>query len=375
MLVSQVGYVVVTNVASDNVVGGITFYAFASMLFQLPYGIIGVSILTAIMPRMSRHAAAGQLADVKDDASLASRLSIVALTPVAAGIIALAGALAVITSNYGNVSLDDTVVLGATLAALAFGLVPFAVTLVQMRVFYAMKDARTPTIINAIMVAVRVPLLVLCASLDDSLVIPGMAVATSISYLAGAIAGEIWLRARYGPMGTKRTLVTLVKMTVAGAAGAGAALLVSDRLLRLDVDGLGDAIIEVLVGGTVGLLVIALLAVLFKVDELVPVRNRIVAMVSSTAGRFFRRGAPNPGASPDVQHTGRGTLDGEQTVVLNRSSAQPEPREQVSRPVPNDSGGPAVRGRAGDADLDRTVDLDSPANSDATGSTDRTARC
>ncbi|MET0863319.1 MAG: lipid II flippase MurJ, partial [Nakamurella sp.] len=372
VVVSQIGYVVVTNVASGNVVGGITFYAFASMLFQLPYGIIGVSILTAIMPRMSRHAAAGQLAEVKDDASLASRLSIVALTPVAAGIIALAGALAVITANYGNVSLDDTVVLGGTLAALAFGLVPFAVTLVQMRVFYAMKDARTPTIINAIMVAVRVPLLLLCASLDDALVIPGMAVATSISYLAGAIAGEVWLRARYGPMGTKRTLVTLVKMTVAGAAGAGAALLVSDRLLRLDVDGLGDAIIEVLVGGTVGLLVIAALAVLFKVDELVPVRRRIFGMVTSVTRRFFRRGAPNPGASPDVKHTGRGTLDGDQTVVIgaaeldseqtvafdaatvvtsvSQSSQQPNSREQVSRPVPNDSGGPAVRGLAGTAD-------------------------
>ncbi|MEP6560076.1 MAG: murein biosynthesis integral membrane protein MurJ [Nakamurella sp.] len=399
VLVSQVGYVVITNVASDNVVGGITFYAFASMLFQLPYGIIGVSILTAIMPRMSRHAAAGQLSDVKDDASLASRLSIVALTPVAAGIIALAGALAVITSNYGNVSLDDTVVLGATLAALAFGLVPFAVTLVQMRVFYAMKDARTPTIINAIMVAVRVPLLVLCASLDDSLVIPGMAVATSISYLAGAIAGEIWLRARYGPMGTRRTLVTLVKMTVAGAAGAGAALLVSHQLLGHDVDGLGDAIVEVLVGGIVGLAVIAVLAVLFKVDELVPVRNRVAALVSSVTRRIFRRGAPNPGASTDVQHTGRGTLDGEQTVVLSaaalqgssrqgdpldsrqsdrerrvafdaatvvsatHSKQQPNPREQVSRPVPNDSGGPSVRGLAGAAepDLDR-VDNGSTAN-------------
>ena len=40
-------------------------------------------------------------------------------------------------------------------------------TLVQMRVFYAMKDARTPTLINAIMVGVRIPLLILCASLDD----------------------------------------------------------------------------------------------------------------------------------------------------------------------------------------------------------------
>ena len=237
VLVSQVGYIVVTNVASDNVAGGITLYAFASLLFQLPYGIIGVSILTAIMPRMSRHAAAGQMDDVKDDASLANRLSIVALTPVAAGIIVLAGALAIVAALYGAVTLDDTIVLGATLAALALGLVPFAVTLVQMRVFYAMKDARTPTLINAIMVAVRIPLLIAVRDAGrPSLIIPGLAVATSISYLVGAIAGEIWLRARYGPMGTRRTLVTLVKMTVAGAAGAGAALLAGNRLLTFEVD-------------------------------------------------------------------------------------------------------------------------------------------
>src|SRR6476469_5758806 len=224
VLVSQVGYIVVTNVASQNVEGGISLWAFASMLFQLPYGIIGVSILTAIMPRMSRHAAAGKFQEMKDDASLANRLSIVALTPIAAGIIVLAGALSIVVALYGAVSLEDTVILGSTLAALALGLVPFAVTLVQMRVFYAMKDARTPTLINAIMVGVRIPLLILCAGLDESLIIPGLAIATSISYLVGAIAGEIWLRSRYGRMGTRRTLITLAKMTAAGALGAAGAL-------------------------------------------------------------------------------------------------------------------------------------------------------
>jgi putative peptidoglycan lipid II flippase len=54
-----------------------------------------------------------------------------------------------------------------------------------------MKDARTPTLINAIMVGVRIPLLILCAGLDPELIIPGLAAATSISYLVGAIAGEI----------------------------------------------------------------------------------------------------------------------------------------------------------------------------------------
>ncbi len=357
VLVSQAGYVVITNIASDNVAGGITLYAFASLLFQLPYGIIGVSILTAMMPRMSRHAAAGQYEEMKNDASLANRLSIVALTPVAAGIMVLAGALSIVVALYGRVTLEQTVVLGSTLAALALGLVPFAVTLVQMRVFYAMKDARTPTLINAIMVGVRIPLLILCASLDPSLIIPGLALATSISYLVGAIAGEIWLRARYGPMGTKRTLVTLAKMIVAGAAGAAAALLASTLLLTFEVDTLGKALVEILLSGSVGLLAIAIVAVLLKVEELVPLRNRIGTLLR----RIFRRGSAIPGASSgikntEVQDTERGTLVGDDvdsiaaaTVSMAAVGAMtnlPTSREQVAEPVPNDSGGPTVQGRA-----------------------------
>ena len=369
VLVSQAGYVVVTNVASANVAGGIGIYAFASMLFQLPYGIIGVSILTAIMPRMSRHAAAGQMTLVKEDAGLASRLSIVALTPIAAGMIVLATSLAVITSLYGAVRLDQTVILGTTLAATAFGLVPFAVTLVQMRVFYAMKDARTPTILNAIMVVVRVPLMIASASLDERLIIPGLAASMSLSYLAGAIAGEIWLRARYGAMGTRRTLVTLVKMTLAGAAGAGAALLVSGPLLGLQIDGPADAVLQIVVAGAVGLLVIAAVATLLKVEELVPVRNRVLAPVRSRSGRgngTAPHGGPGGGSPGGAGGTGaaiptagpeRDTLD-EQTVVMaspfrgaatgsaadaGTVSRQSSSREQVSNAVPNDSGGPAVR--------------------------------
>ena len=355
VLISQAGYIVVTKIASGNVEGGITTYAFASMLFQLPYGIIGVSILTAIMPRMSRHAAAGQYAEMKNDASLANRLSIVALTPLAAGIMVLASSLAIVVALYGAVSLDDTIVLGTTLAALALGLVPFAVTLVQMRVFYAMKDARTPALINGIMVLVRIPLLLICASLDPSLIIPGLAVATSISYLVGAIAGEIWLRVRYGPMGTRRTLVTLLKMTVAGAAGGGAALLAGHQLLTFEVDTLGEALLEILFSGTIGLLVIAAVATALRVDELVPLRNRVVGLTR----RIFRRSQPNASASPHVQDTGRGTLESAasrpdvagQPPAADRTAARPPAeadrtvtisREQVSRAVANDPEDPGA---------------------------------
>ena len=168
VVISQIGYVVTTRIASGTDEGFLGLYNYASMLFQLPYGILGVSLLTAIMPRMSRHAADGRMEKVKTDMGVANRLSAVTLLPVSAAMIALAVPLAVITARYGAVTADDTAILAHTLAAFAIGLLPLAVTLVQMRVFYAMKDARTPTLINLIMVVVRVPILLACTHLPDA---------------------------------------------------------------------------------------------------------------------------------------------------------------------------------------------------------------
>ena len=391
VLISQAGYIVITRVASANLQGGVSLYAFASLLFQLPYGIIGVSILTAIMPRMSRHAAAGQYEQMKDDASLGNRLSIVALVPVAAGMIVLAIPLAIVASLYGKVSLGDVAMLSATLTALALGLVPFAVTLMQMRVFYAMKDARTPALINLVMVAVRIPLLIACTTFAPSLVVPGMALGTTVSYLVGAIVGEIWLRRRYGAMGTRRTLITLAKMVLASAVGAVVAFGVGRLVVTGAVDTLGEALLQTLVGASVGLLVIAGLALALRVEELDPIRRRLLGRLPARwrpgppAARTQKSpGSVNPDAPWRVHDGGHGTL-----VESHRSSGDPSAdvtlptvpgpssisREQVSEPVSdNRSGGSAAQQTptADDPDATTEVHLDEvnrPADADDASST------
>lgn len=391
VLISQAGYIVVTRVASANVEGGISLYAFASLLFQLPYGIVGVSILTAIMPRMSRHAAAGQYEQMKDDASLGNRLSIVALVPVAAGMIVLAVPLAVVTSLYGNVSLDDVIVLSGTLSALALGLVPFAVTLMQMRVFYAMKDARTPALINLVMVAVRIPLLIACIQLPGPLIVPGMALGTTVSYLVGAIVGEIWLRHRYGPMGTRRTLVTLGKMVVASAAGALAAVGLGALIFDGAVDSFGEAMAQVLICAPVGLIVIAALALLMRVEELDPFRGRILVRLPGRLGR--RRSSPkssppkssdNPAPSTRVSDEAHGRLGGSNQSpdgpAEPPSSPSSSSREQVSEPVSDIRSGSQTAPIAGPAEVadpeattrTRTIEPPNDTPPDATDTTDST---
>ncbi len=84
VVVSQIGYAVITrlaNSAGEESGIGYAVYVNASLLFQTPYGIAGVALLTALLPRMSRAAAAGNNRGLVSDFSLGSRLTALALFP------------------------------------------------------------------------------------------------------------------------------------------------------------------------------------------------------------------------------------------------------------------------------------------------------
>ena len=77
VVVSQVGVFVITRVA-NNYQGGLTTFTNADLLFQVPYGILGVSLLTALMPRMVACRGAQRHADAwSPTSSLGARLSAV----------------------------------------------------------------------------------------------------------------------------------------------------------------------------------------------------------------------------------------------------------------------------------------------------------
>ena len=162
VLIGIPGYMVTTRVAAAADPGGVTVYANAWLLLQVPYGVLGVSLLTALMPRMSRAAADGRLRAVVDDLSLGSRLSAVFLVPLAVllTVFGLQVGIALFGLRSGN--LDGAARIGLAVACSAFGLLPYAITMLQLRVFYAMTDSRTPTFIQLFTVAVKIPLLLVC---------------------------------------------------------------------------------------------------------------------------------------------------------------------------------------------------------------------
>ncbi len=237
VLVGQVGLAVTNRVASAADEGAIAVYANAWLLLQVPYGVLGVSLLTVLMPRMSAAAAAGRVDRVVDDLALGTRLSVVALLPVAVGLTAFGPALGVALFSWGRSGVDAAAVLGETVAASAFGLLPLAVVMLQLRVFYALDDARTPTLVMLVMTAFRVPAVLLTPQvLPAERVVLGLAAANAAAFGVGAVVGGVWLRRRLGPLRTRSALGVGVRTGVSAAAAVAAAVAV-DGVVDGAVDG------------------------------------------------------------------------------------------------------------------------------------------
>ncbi|WP_230461864.1 murein biosynthesis integral membrane protein MurJ [Gordonia sp. 135] len=219
----QVGLIATYRIAASAEESGVSIYFTHWQLLQLPYGVLGVTILTAIMPRLSRNAAADDTKAVVDDLSLATRLTMVALVPVVAFMTFFGPAIAIAVFNFGRFDAADASQLGSVLAWGAFTLIPYSMTLVQLRVFYAREDAWTPTFIALGITVVKVTSSYMGPVLfdDPSNVVRWLALSNGLGYLVGAIVGHYLLRSRLrGARLTNVARTTLVTFAVSLSVSA-----------------------------------------------------------------------------------------------------------------------------------------------------------
>ncbi|QBJ97706.1 hypothetical protein ERC79_18490 [Rhodococcus sp. ABRD24] len=226
----------------------------------MPYGILGVSLLTVLMPRIAHAVAVGDRDALVADMNRAARYSMVALVPAAVAM-ALLGPMLTTVMFIGRVDVDAARLIGIALALSAFGLPPFALVMLQLRVFYAADDMRTPALINLAMVVTKISVVALSVvSLPGTAVVVALPVAGSLSYLVGAVSGHLILRRRYGLLGFHAVLDTFARALWASVS-AGVVCIVavglSHQLLDNPRAAAAVALAAVLVFGTPAFLVTA----------------------------------------------------------------------------------------------------------------------
>ncbi|MGD0064256.1 MAG: murein biosynthesis integral membrane protein MurJ, partial [Streptosporangiaceae bacterium] len=241
---------VVVNTASSGQ-NGYSAYATAWILFQLPYAIVGISVITALLPRMSEHASGRRYSLVRDDFSIGVRLASVIVVPAAIYLGLLGGPIAEFLIAHGSTTVPEARYIGETFGLFSLGLVPYMMTQLQLRVFYSFQDSRTAAMVGVLTMGVSIAAAYITLSVLPRLdVVAGLGVAYGIANLTGAIAGWGLLLRRVGSLDGWAIARSLTRMHVATVPGLVFALIVMWATGHvLHNPGVGYGAVVTIVGG------------------------------------------------------------------------------------------------------------------------------
>jgi putative peptidoglycan lipid II flippase len=250
---NQLVLLVVVNLASGAPKDrGYPSYTNAFLLWQLPHAVVAVSVITALLPAMSRAAHDGRLDVLRSQLDRGLRTTTALMVPAAVALVVLGVPLTATVFGHGRTTLDQARFMGELLAVFACGLVAFSAYQLQLRAFYALQDTRTPALVNLAVNAVTVVVDVgLYLSLPDRWRVLGLAAGQASSYLVGVVVCTTVLARRVPRDPRGHVLRTTARCTFA----AGLPALVAVAVVRLTGDALGTAttgtLVAVATGGTV----------------------------------------------------------------------------------------------------------------------------
>ncbi|GAA4971758.1 hypothetical protein GCM10023225_11850 [Kineococcus glutinatus] len=243
-------------------------YTNAYLLFMLPHSIVAVSLVTALFTRISGAAADGAVRAVRRDFSSGAR------TVAAAG--ALATTAFVVLGRPIGVTLfgEDGRWIGEVLVAMAVGLVPFGVTYLVQRVFYAYEDARTPFVVSVVVAAVTTAgNVAIWLLVEPRWQVVGIGVVMSTANVVGCALSLVLLRRRLraldgGGVDGHRLLRTGVRLAIISAVSGGLVWAAARALTALLGAGAAGSLAVTVAGGALLLVVFTALCRLMRVHEL-----------------------------------------------------------------------------------------------------------
>ena len=192
VVTNQIALLFVLVLAKSGTTGDVSAYLYAYAFFQVPHGLLAVSIMTTMMPELSRSAAQLDFSGLAYRFRTGLRYLLLLMVPASALFIVLSQPMLAVLVR-GGFRPHDAAITADTLQALSIGLVPFSVYLYTLRGFYALHDTRTPFFINAVENAVNIGL---ALALFPSLGVQGLALAWSGAYTVAAVIAVVALRRR-----------------------------------------------------------------------------------------------------------------------------------------------------------------------------------
>ncbi len=269
VIANQVAFFVVRALANGGNDGDVSAYENAYIFFQLPHGLLAVSLITTFLPGLAALGSKNDLDGYRNRFNQGLRLVVLVVLPAAVGYVLIARPLISILLERGQFTADDSILTAGLLQWMAVGLVGYSVYVYVIRGFYALKDTKTTFLLAVLQNLTNI---VTAFVLTDLYGIKGLAASFSISYVVGAIGGLALLRQRVGGLDVSTTLAQVARMAVAatlmGVAVWGVTQVVGGN------QGAG-AVLRTVLGVVTGAVVYLLGLLVLRVGELDDLRQRL----------------------------------------------------------------------------------------------------
>lgn len=284
LLVMKVAtYLVAAPTTTDGVfVAGYTSYQRALTLFQVPYSLVAVSLLTALFPQLARawqrrDDAETGLRDMRELLRRGLTLPMVGIIPASAVLLALA--LPVIRVIYFSMTVEQAIAAALLLGVMASAMTAYTIVTLQQQYCFATEQGWTNLWMQCLVTGVQVGFALLGYLVPPQfgmiMVCLGMLVGNSLL----AVVFVLYARHQIGPYGLRGIFVLYLRLGLASLVGAGAAWFASTMLLG---PGFGAEqswsgfLLAGAVGGVVFVVVFMVVAKLMKITEFFAFVNPIL---------------------------------------------------------------------------------------------------
>jgi putative peptidoglycan lipid II flippase len=254
VLISQIGFLITVNLATRAAVlaqeqgmnygVGYTPYANAYLVMLLPHSIVTISIVTALLPGLSKLAFDKKLSEVRDQLSKALRLSAILTIPASLFFFFFAEQIA--KAIFFGISEQSAEYIGRVLAAMSLGLIPLSINLVLIRGLNAFENTKYQVISNLVINLIALTISVwVFFNLDVEDITVGLGAALAISYWVGIVCTYYLLRRYSGPLNITSLLLFHSKIALIALTSC---LVISSLLTKLDLEGNLFSLLLVLTG-------------------------------------------------------------------------------------------------------------------------------
>lgn len=294
LIISQLGFLIASNImvaAADqgtkqHFIPGPLVYANALFVFMVPHSFVALSIITALYPRISRAAHEGDTTLLRREYARGLTVPTALTLPASVGLMTFAVPVTVLLfSSRDPAEIRPT---AQVLAAMALGVVPFGIDVLNQRFFYAHDDGRTAFWEQLVLTgsATTITVVTLAFRPEHTVAIIGGGIVAS--NVLSSLFGMVFVRRRLGHLGGRGIARTWLRI---GSASVVAAVIAWPVVLGFDglVSGRLGAVLVLVVGGGVFGVAYLLMAWILRIREVGELLDPILRRLPRRGGRHDPR--------------------------------------------------------------------------------------